>query len=239
MKSRKTPSSEPREAPAPLKRSRLSEAQESAIFEAALGLVAEVGYDNTSMDEIARRAHASKATLYRRWNGKDELVFAAFQQRNIPPPTPPTCNSLRDDFIQNLGFHCQGITAQQDLIVGLLPAIRANPELARASRERMLRDGQGIATSLLQRAVDRGELSALPESFAALAEVATALVFHRLLFTGAPLDDAFVHPAVDAILLPLIGASPIRRATSSPEQSIAAVPPAVVAREGARSRKRS
>ncbi len=51
-------------------RLRLDAARERVLLEVALALLAEVGYDRLSLDEVARRAHTSKATLYRRWPGK-------------------------------------------------------------------------------------------------------------------------------------------------------------------------
>src|SRR5262249_52228886 len=60
-----------------------------AILLAALRLLAEVGYDQMTMDAIAERARASKATIYRRWSGKADLVVAALKRYATPPPTPP------------------------------------------------------------------------------------------------------------------------------------------------------
>lgn len=48
-----------------------------AILRAALELVAEQGYDSVTMDAIALRAHAGKATLYRRWKSKPYLIAEA------------------------------------------------------------------------------------------------------------------------------------------------------------------
>ena len=54
--------------------------RDAAICDAALALLAEVGYDRMSMDAVAARAHASKATIYRRWPGKRELVLDALRR---------------------------------------------------------------------------------------------------------------------------------------------------------------
>ena len=51
--------------------------RDAAICDATLALLAEVGYDRMSMDAVAARAKASKATIYRRWPGKQELVLDA------------------------------------------------------------------------------------------------------------------------------------------------------------------
>ena len=47
------------------------------LLAAVIGLLGESGYEAMTMDAVAARAHASKATIYRRWPGKAELVRAA------------------------------------------------------------------------------------------------------------------------------------------------------------------
>ena len=69
-------------------RPRVEGVREAEILEAALEVLAEVGYDRFTMDAVALRAKASKATLYRRWNGKVQLVIDALhhdhQQQQAP-----------------------------------------------------------------------------------------------------------------------------------------------------------
>ena len=59
-------------------------AREQAILDAAIDLVAEVGYDAMSIEAVAVRAKSSKATIYRRWPGKAELVAEAMRRRAEP-----------------------------------------------------------------------------------------------------------------------------------------------------------
>jgi len=70
-----------------------------AILEAALELIVEVGYERMSMDALAERAHASKATIYRHWDGKAAIVAEAVQKRqceslamSTPGPSVATCS---------------------------------------------------------------------------------------------------------------------------------------------------
>ena len=65
----------PRKAPG--HRPRVESERESQILDAALDLLAEVGYDRMTMDAVAAHAKASKATLYRRWSSKSSLVVDA------------------------------------------------------------------------------------------------------------------------------------------------------------------
>jgi AcrR family transcriptional regulator len=57
--------------------------REEAILRAALELLAEIGYDQLTMDAVAARAHCSKATIYRRWPGKAELVTTAVRRQAV------------------------------------------------------------------------------------------------------------------------------------------------------------
>ena len=73
-------------------------ARRQAILDAALALLMEVGYDRMSMDGLAERAHAGKATIYRHWTGKAEVVVEAIRCRKCDNfSAPPDTGSLRGD----------------------------------------------------------------------------------------------------------------------------------------------
>ena len=69
-------------------RPRVEGERELQILEATLEVLDEVGYDLLTMDAVASRAKASKATLYRRWKGKPELVVAAIMAHKGEPAAP-------------------------------------------------------------------------------------------------------------------------------------------------------
>src|ERR1700759_5179485 len=58
-------------------RPRVEGGREEEILDATVAVVAELGYDRLTMDAVATAAKASKATLYRRWSTKAELVVDA------------------------------------------------------------------------------------------------------------------------------------------------------------------
>jgi AcrR family transcriptional regulator len=180
-------------------------ARQDAILLAAVQLLAEVGYDRMTMDAVADRARASKATIYRRWPGKPELVVAALEQLAPPAATAlPDTGSLRADLVAVLDGMRAGLMAQDAAVVlGLLTAMRNEPRLADVVRQRFL-DVKGAAfDAVLARAVAAGTLAPTTDR-ALLAEVGSALLFSRLFITGAPLDTAVVEHLVAAVLLPLI-----------------------------------
>jgi len=76
------------------------ESREQAILDAAIDLLAEVGYEGMSIEAVAVRAKSSKATIYRRWPGKAELVADAMRRRSEPILEDlPDTGSLRSDLL--------------------------------------------------------------------------------------------------------------------------------------------
>lgn len=180
-------------------------AREEAIMSATLDLLGEVGYDRMTMDEVAARARASKATIYRRWPGKAELVVAAVRNRAGGPATPPPdTGNLRDDLLAVLTAMRASLTGQDaPLILGLIIAMRRDPELARIVRGQVIDDKGEVFGAVLDRAVARGDLPAGVEH-ALFVEISSAMLFSRLFVTGQPLDDEFLRHLVDEVLLPLL-----------------------------------
>jgi AcrR family transcriptional regulator len=179
-------------------------AREFAICDAALALLAEVGYDRMSMDAVAARAHASKVTIYRRWPGKRELVLDAVGSRVADIVEPPDTGSLRGDIIATLRVMADGIGGQDAaLMAGVLRAMRSTPDLADCVRNQVLERKRYIGRLLVERAVARGELP--PGADADVwHEVAPALMFFRILVTDGPVDDAFLTHVADDVLVPLL-----------------------------------
>ena len=181
-------------------------AREQAILDAALELVMEVGYDRLSMDALAERAHASKATIYRRWTGKAQVVAEAIRRRKSGPHAAADTGSLRQDLLQTLGGMCASLDGDEALVAGVMSAMRTDSELAGLMRTHVL-DGDSPMDVVVARAVARGELP--PGASGALVdEVAPAVVMLRLVFRGEPLDEAFLVHLVDEIVLPLLRQPP-------------------------------
>ncbi|MFC5745445.1 TetR/AcrR family transcriptional regulator [Actinomadura rugatobispora] len=183
-------------------------AREEAILLATLELLAEVGYDQMTMDAVAVRARASKATIYRRWPGKAELVVAAVRRHaGGPAAAVPDTGELRADLLAVLGIMREGLTGQDAaLLLGLMIAMRRDEELARTVRAQVVGDKRELFGVVAGRAVERGELpaAAAPPAVAMSAEVASAMLLSRVMVTAEPLDEAFLCRLVDQVLLPLL-----------------------------------
>ena len=181
------------------------EVREEAILQVTLELLAEVGYDQLTIDGVAARAHCSKATIYRRWQGKPELVIAAVRRHSAPPPQPaPGTGSLREDLLAALEAMRSSLAGQDTaLLLGLMTAMRHDQELAAVVREQVIDNKREVFGAAVARAVARGELPAGADH-TLLAEISSAMLLSRQLVTGQPLDAAFAQELVDDVLLPLL-----------------------------------
>src|SRR4051812_34816753 len=175
-----------------------------AILEAALALIAEVGYDRTTIDAIAHRAGVSKPTLYRRWpHGKKELVADAIRERHAEfGPTPDT-GSLRGDLLALVAMQTGQLLEDVHLACGLLTQLRASEELAAVMHDHVIAEERDRYTGVLERAAARGELEQRSVS-PLFADVAGSIVFTRVTITGEPVDHAFAEELVDHVLLPIL-----------------------------------
>ncbi|GAA3068785.1 TetR/AcrR family transcriptional regulator [Streptosporangium carneum] len=183
---------------------RLDPTRERAILDATVELLSEVGYDRMSVDQIAKRASASKATIYRRWPGKEALVVdLVCNHLEVEAAPPPDTGSMRGDLLAVVKGFCGILEQRHNMIFGLLPALLTTPELAAALRDKVPRPDITGITPLLDRARERGELPGGVDP-GEVRTVAESLAWHRLLFTGRPLDDSFAEETVDRVLLPLL-----------------------------------
>jgi AcrR family transcriptional regulator len=172
-----------------------------AILDATLSLLTEVGYEQLSMEAVAGRSGAAKTTIYRRYPDKAALVAAAVERRAPAKPPPPAGESLREDLHSLTAWLARSISEQE---VGLLGAVfagmRNDARLAQAMRRILRRDETAMTDGLVHHATER----LAPGAAALFAEVAPAVIMHRVMVVGEPCDAAFVAHLVDDILLPLL-----------------------------------
>jgi AcrR family transcriptional regulator len=164
-------------------------------------LIAE-GVERLTMDAVARRCGASKATIYRRWPGKTALVVAAAAALFVPPDVPDT-GDLRADLLAcgRAYVHRDARTAQ--VLAAVLTASQHDPALRDASREALGEPYGGLFETVLGRAVERGLVPASAD-VEILAEVFPAIAYQRVAARGMPLADDDVVRVVDGVLLPAL-----------------------------------
>ena len=174
-----------------------------AVFEATLAELAEVGYAALTMEGVAERAHTGKASLYRRWPSRAELVVAAIKDVSPGEQDLPDTGDFRQDLLTLLrtaAGHLAGPFGEA--VRGLLAETLSDPERTRAARENLTGARGHVVLRLLRRAADRGQVR--PEAVTPrVASVAPALMAHHFLSQGAPVPDRVILEIVDEVVLPL------------------------------------
>lgn len=183
----------------------LDASRDAALRDAALGLLAEIGYDRLSIDAVAARAKASKMTIYRRWSGKAELVVDALKSLRKPGEVPDT-GSLRGD-LEALGHRSDNPDVRFDaqLVLGVVSALARNPELRQVIREEFIGRGGARLRQVFERAVARGEIPQ-GRNLDLLISVFPALAIHHLLIFGELPDANFSTQVMEELILPLAAA---------------------------------
>lgn len=175
-----------------------------AILAATVDLVAERGYPALTMDAVAARANASKATIYRRWRNKAELIKAALDAHDAQQNADiPDTGGLRGDLVAVLEtLRDKASDRIAAMIEGLIAAMRHDPELAAALREHTENEELSPFHDALHRAIARGELPGDTDT-ELIHDVAEAMIMRQLQI-GAPFDAAFIDRLVDDVLLVLL-----------------------------------
>jgi AcrR family transcriptional regulator len=184
--------------------SRRSEARSQAILGAVIELVAELGYDRMTMDMVASRARASKATIYRHWPDKAALVLDALRTRGGLVHDVSDTGSLRGDlehYVRQAVAAAEGVDGA--LVVGLLTASSREPQLAAMLFARLHGEQLPQITGLLDRARERNELSPDVDP-STITEILPGMLIMHILMLGLAGDEPFIARLVDDILLPLL-----------------------------------
>jgi AcrR family transcriptional regulator len=182
------------------------QARVDAILAAAVELVAEIGYDRVTVDAIAARAHASKATMYRRWPTKSELIAEAVHRHaeGIGPLEVADAGSLREDLLAQVARVSGTVCGGGASLLNLVEAVRDDAALRDRVREQIENAAAAVGERIAHRAVERGEAVAGIEGAAVLRVAVAQLFMQALLHGGAP-DADFQRDLVDRVLLPLFG----------------------------------
>jgi AcrR family transcriptional regulator len=171
-----------------------------AILRATLELMARHGVDDLRMDEVAARAGVGKATIYRRYRSKNELVTAAVAAR-VGEIRVPDTGSTRKDLIalmrEAVDVYANPVAA--GAMPGLVAAMHRDPELARAVRSGFLASRREALQEVLARGIERGDLADGLDLELAL-DVLGGPLFYRLLVTGGPIDERLAVGVADLLM---------------------------------------
>src|SRR5919108_1514505 len=180
-----------------------SEQAEQAIIEATLDLFAEEGFEGVCVEAVAARAGVGKATIYRRWPNKEELLLAALGSMKSPYPEP-TGVSVRDDLVAMLSVMCADMADPRKArrYALLLGEGEKYPRLMARYKETVVQPRRELMRSVIRRGIAAGELRADTDvEIAVLALTGTVLAKGKE--ADARLDGEFAARIVDELLLGL------------------------------------
>ncbi|MGY1688616.1 TetR/AcrR family transcriptional regulator [Geodermatophilus sp. SYSU D01105] len=178
--------------------------RDGVIRAAILRLLAEVGYGALTMDAVAAEAGVGKATIYRRWRTKQDLVVDTISDLNQFIAAPPDTGSIAGDLRAMMHLVAEATASPAGAAIrSLLPAMQYQPALVEAFRSGPLAVWRGAYAEMWARAEARGEVRpGLAQSVT--AEATSALIVQRWLLTGEPVDDDYVDRVLEVVVLPLI-----------------------------------
>jgi AcrR family transcriptional regulator len=187
----------------PRQRPRVEGGREDEILDATVEILAELGYDRLTMDAVATAAKASKATLYRRWSTKAELVVDAISRaKGCPMPEDVDTGSLRGDLI-SMSCNEGGFTSEMPMSVmaGLLTALHRDADLQKAFKERFLAPRLALTNGVFERAVHRGEIAA-DVDIELLSQTLPAVIIHHAFVLGIEPTEDLILRVIDHVILP-------------------------------------
>jgi len=180
-----------------------SEKARRAILEAAMELLFDRGLHAMSMDDVAKRAGVSKATIYRWWPSKELLaVDALFSEwaASLPNADHDT-GTLRGDLLASFRPWLRQLNAKPfgRVIAGLVAEAQTDPEFGRLYREHFVQPRRNATRPLLLRAIERGEI-APDTNLDVTLDLLYGPIYHRLLHGHGPINDRFVQQVIDAVI---------------------------------------
>jgi AcrR family transcriptional regulator len=131
---------------------------DDAIVGACVRLLAEKGFGEMTMEEVATVAKVGKPAIYRRYADKAELVTAAIRSQLVPLEVPDRGDTKAElaEAVEN-GLPSDG-AGYLRLISGLVAAESRHPELIESFRTSILGPRREVVVALVERGVERGDL---------------------------------------------------------------------------------
>ncbi|EID55960.1 TetR/AcrR family transcriptional regulator [Saccharomonospora xinjiangensis] len=193
------------ESSTPARRTRLTPERERELFIAVVDLVREHGYEALTMDAVAARTKASKATLYRQWESKPKLVATALRHLAGSSPTQVDTGSLTGDLRQMVGGLVAHSTEYTALISGLAHAVTKDRELWQALHGLLIRPALEGLDAMVGRAVERGELDSANPAKDYIVQLILGAFSARRIIENKDVDTEYMEGYLVAVVFPALG----------------------------------
>jgi len=183
-----------------------SEKAHAAIFQAALGLLDEVGYAALSIEAISERSGSAKTTIYRWWPSKAAVVLDAYIHTRARQIAVKSTGTLSDDLERFVAATCRALreTSAGPAMAALMAEAQNDPKIAQVFREKWIEGRRSVLKGILSDGLARGELSPAID-LEVLADCIYGPIWYRLLNQHGPLKDAFAKTLVRQVMA---GAAP-------------------------------
>ncbi|MFF5140742.1 TetR/AcrR family transcriptional regulator [Streptomyces sp. NPDC013157] len=179
-----------------------SEAVEIAILEGVMKLLEEgVPLAELSIERIARTAGVGKATIYRRWNGKEELFVDVMRAAEPPDPELPG-TSMRDDLVVLLeSLRQRGLMNRSSAILhNVYAQMKSSPRIWNAYHADVVNPRRELGREVLRRGQRNGELRADVDIELANDMFTGPMLLRAILRPDAELPEGLAEQIVDEVL---------------------------------------
>jgi AcrR family transcriptional regulator len=196
---------------------RRNEHSRRAILDAAVALISDLGYEQTSIEAIAKRAGVGKQTIYRWWPSKGAVALEALDE------SLGTVVDFADtgDIVQDLRTHMAGVTNLLNstrlgpVVQGLISAAQSDPAISLAHLEKVIEPANTFWLARIARAQASGEIRADVDP-QTLIEMLFGAMYFRLLVNTRPSEPEQIDAALDIAFQGLV---PKRKLAGSKKRS--------------------
>jgi AcrR family transcriptional regulator len=175
--------------------------RETELLAVTLQLLQQNGYDRLTLEAVATTAQASKATVYRRWPTKAELVLAAFIEGIRQVAVPPDTGTLRGDLLHFGETILEQSRQHAGTLRAVLVEVSCNPALSEAMQHQFIDQRKALVRFILQQAVTRGEIDGAAISDE-LWDLLPGYLTFRSIIPNSPPTRHTVQALVDDVLIP-------------------------------------
>ncbi|MGW8848814.1 TetR/AcrR family transcriptional regulator [Streptomyces xiamenensis] len=185
-------------------RSKITPEREAELYEAVLELLRERGYEALTMDAIAARTRSSKATLYRQWGTKGQLVIAALRHGKPFDIEDIDTGTLAGDLREMTRRTGKAAGEDTELLQAITHAARQDEDLRLAMREMLIRPENEVLERALARGAERGEVDPGNPALGYVVHALLGALLARPLIEDDYADGPYLEHFLDSVVLPAL-----------------------------------